>query len=201
MVSGPRTRPRAEFGLRFGTESLLRFTTPRLTCPRIRDLQYLITYGSSFFHDEQHHLRTHTECPWPNVLAYRVINSDPEDRYQIRKEIITDPHMSCVLQHRKLDGDAQFLSRLRLYVLCALHLGLEGGGTTALVDGRRFEIPERIAVVKDEISCSDLRTEAPISGESCPSISRNWQPPASLGPDESPSTCSCECGRKLGTSM
>jgi DNA-binding transcriptional ArsR family regulator len=41
---------------------------------------------------------------------------------------------------------------------------LEGGGTTALVDGRRFEIPERIAVVKDEISCSDLRTEAPISG-------------------------------------
>jgi glucoamylase len=126
MVSGPRTRPRAEFGLRFGTESLLRFTTPA-DMPQIRDLQYLITYGSSFFHDEQHHLRTHTECPWPNVLAYRVINSDPEDRYQIRKEIITDPHMSCVLQHTKLDGDAQFLSRLRLYVLCALHLGLEGG--------------------------------------------------------------------------
>ena len=101
--------------------------------PQIRDLRYLITYGSSFFHDEQHHLRTHTECPWPNVLAYRVINSDPEDRYQIRKEIITDPHMSCVLQHRKLDGDAQFLSRLRLYVLCAPHLGVGGWGNNGYV--------------------------------------------------------------------
>ena len=27
------------------------------------------------------------------MLAYRVINSDPEERYQIKKEIITDPHL------------------------------------------------------------------------------------------------------------
>ena len=35
--------------------------------------------------------------------------------------------------------------------------------TRALVDGRRFEILERIAAVKDEISCSDLRAKIPIS--------------------------------------
>jgi ArsR family transcriptional regulator len=35
--------------------------------------------------------------------------------------------------------------------------------TRALVDGRRFEILERIAAVKDEISCIDLRAEIPIS--------------------------------------
>jgi ArsR family transcriptional regulator, arsenate/arsenite/antimonite-responsive transcriptional repressor len=35
--------------------------------------------------------------------------------------------------------------------------------TRALVDGRRFEILERIAAVKDEISCLDLRAEIPIS--------------------------------------
>ena len=106
---------------------------PTVDMPQIRDLQYLITDGSSFFHDEQHHLRTHTECPWPNVLAYRVINSDPEDRYQIKKEIITDPHLSCVLQHTKLGGDPQFLSRLRLYVLCAPHLGVGGWGNNGYV--------------------------------------------------------------------
>ena len=33
----------------------------------------------------------------------------------------------------------------------------------ALVDGRRFEILERIAAVKDEISCIDLRAGIPIS--------------------------------------
>jgi ArsR family transcriptional regulator, arsenate/arsenite/antimonite-responsive transcriptional repressor len=35
--------------------------------------------------------------------------------------------------------------------------------TRALVDGRRFEILERIAAVKNEISCSDLRARIPIS--------------------------------------
>jgi ArsR family transcriptional regulator len=35
--------------------------------------------------------------------------------------------------------------------------------TRALADGRRFEILERIAAVKDEISCSDLRAKVTIS--------------------------------------
>ena len=35
--------------------------------------------------------------------------------------------------------------------------------TRALVDGRRFEILERIAAVKDEISCIDLRAETSFS--------------------------------------
>jgi len=35
--------------------------------------------------------------------------------------------------------------------------------TRALVDGRRFEILERIAAVKNEISCIDLRAKIPIS--------------------------------------
>jgi ArsR family transcriptional regulator len=35
--------------------------------------------------------------------------------------------------------------------------------TKALVDSRRFDILERIAATKDEISCIDLRAEIPIS--------------------------------------
>lgn len=35
--------------------------------------------------------------------------------------------------------------------------------TRALVDSRRFEILERIASVKGEISCRDLREEIPVS--------------------------------------
>jgi ArsR family transcriptional regulator, arsenate/arsenite/antimonite-responsive transcriptional repressor len=35
--------------------------------------------------------------------------------------------------------------------------------TRVLVDGRRFEILERIAAVKNEISCIDLRAKLPIS--------------------------------------
>jgi len=35
--------------------------------------------------------------------------------------------------------------------------------TKALVDSRRFDILERIAANKDEVSCIDLRAEIPIS--------------------------------------
>ena len=35
--------------------------------------------------------------------------------------------------------------------------------TRALVDGRRFEILERIAAERGEISCTDLRAEIPVS--------------------------------------
>ncbi|WP_228013286.1 hypothetical protein [Nostoc edaphicum] len=55
---------------------------PTIDRPQIRDLQYLITDGSSFFHEEKH-LYTKTERISPHVLGYRITNSDPEGRYTI----------------------------------------------------------------------------------------------------------------------
>ena len=51
----------------------------------------------------------------------------------IEKEIITDPHLACVLQRTRLTGDPAFLSRLKLYVLCAPHLEIGGAGNNAYV--------------------------------------------------------------------
>ena len=130
-------------GTAYATSSRLWFTLwngiitetyyPTIDRPQIRDLQYLITDGKSFFHEEKRHLKAQMERPWTNALAYRVVNSDPDGRYQIEKQIITDPHLSCVLQHTKLKGDPQFLSRLRLYALCAPHLEVGGWGNSGYV--------------------------------------------------------------------
>lgn len=121
--------------------------------PQVRDLQYLITDGSSFFHEERRHLRTRTERIAPQALGYRVTNQDPDGRYTIVKEIIADPHYPCVLQQTRLEGDRALLSRLRLYALCAPHLAgggwdnsayvVEVAGRTILTAGYSLGIPRQ----------------------------------------------------------
>ncbi len=119
---------------------------PTIDKPQIRDLQFLISDGRTFLHEEKRHLQTHIERPWSNALAYRLTNSDPEGRYQIEKEIIADPHLSCVLQHTRLLGDPQFLSELSICALCAPHLDVGGWGNNGYVveaAGRQILVAEK----------------------------------------------------------
>lgn len=106
---------------------------PTVDRPQIRDLQFLITDGESFFHEEKRHLQSKTERLSPHALEYRATNVDPEGRYTIIKEIITDPHLSCILQRTQLMGARRFLSRLRLYTLCAPHIEVGGWRNNAYV--------------------------------------------------------------------
>ncbi len=64
---------------------------------------------------------------------YAHQDSDPDGRYTITKEIISDPHLSCLLQHTKLSGDEEVLSKLKLYALCAPHLEVGGWGNNAQI--------------------------------------------------------------------
>jgi glucoamylase len=95
---------------------------PTVDHPQIRDLQYLVTDGKTFFHDEKRNLKSKCERLSDHALGYRITNVDPEGRYAIVKEIITDPHLGCILQHTQITGDETVVSKLRLYTLCAPHL-------------------------------------------------------------------------------
>ena len=64
-------------------------------------------------------------------LGYRVITSDRDHRYRLVKEIISDPHQSCVLINTRLEGDPEFLKQLRIYALLAPHLEVGGYGNSA----------------------------------------------------------------------
>jgi glucoamylase len=97
---------------------------PTLDKPQMRDLQYLISDGKSFFHEEKRHLNPTVGRLWQHGLGYWVTSADPEGRYQIHKKIICDPHLPCVLQHTRLE--AQLSDPLHLYVLCAPHLEVGG---------------------------------------------------------------------------
>ncbi len=119
---------------------------PTVDRPQLRDLQYLITDGKSFFHEEKRHLKSQFERLSDHALGYRCTNSDPEGRYSVVKEIITDPHLPCVLQRTRLTGDELFLSQLKLYALCAPHLEVGGWGNNGYVadlDGRKILMAQK----------------------------------------------------------
>jgi glucoamylase len=98
---------------------------PTIDQPQVRDLQYLITDGETFFCDERH-LDNHHECLAPHTLGYRITNADPKHRYRIIKEVIAAPHRACVLVHTRLEAEAAVLAKLRLFALLAPHLEVGG---------------------------------------------------------------------------
>ncbi|MFH1834358.1 MAG: glycoside hydrolase family 15 protein, partial [bacterium] len=106
---------------------------PTIDRAQVRDLQYLVSDGGSFFHEEKRDLRTTTERVGDSALAYRITNQDPGGRYGIIKEVIASPHLPCILQHTRVEADKHLLSRLRLYALCAPHLQVGGWGNNARV--------------------------------------------------------------------
>jgi glucoamylase len=107
---------------------------PTVDRPQMRDLQYLITDGKSFFHEEKRDLKSKVERLSAHALGFRCTNSDPAGRYSITKEVITDPYLPCLLQRTQLHGpDEEFLKTLQLFALCAPHLEVGGGGNTGYV--------------------------------------------------------------------
>jgi glucoamylase len=114
---------------------------PTIDSPQVRDLQFLVSDGESFFHEERRNLNSTTEYLGDHGLGVRIVNSDPDGRYRLVKEVIADPHQPTVLLNVRLEGDEDFLRTLHLYVLLAPHLGLGGwgnNGNTAQIAGHEF---------------------------------------------------------------
>ncbi len=106
---------------------------PTIDLPQIRDLQLLFTDGETFFHEEKRDLKSKIERLEPS-LGYRITNTAPGGRYRVVKEIITDPHLPCVLQNVRIESDEEgFLENLKIYALCAPHLNGGGMGNSASV--------------------------------------------------------------------
>lgn len=122
---------------------------PTIDRPQVRDLQILVTDGETFFHDETRHLVTVARRISDHVLGYHISNSDLEGRYSIVKDVITDPHLPCVLQRANVTGEDDMVSRLRLYALCSPRLGVGGDGNNGHVveaAGRQILVAEKDGV-------------------------------------------------------
>jgi glucoamylase len=109
--------------------------------PQIRDLQFLVTDGETFFHDTHRNLDSTIEYLGEHGLGVRIINTASDQPYRIVIEAISDPHQPTVLLDTRLEGDPELISRLRLYALLAPHLEVGGwgnNGNVARIAGRDF---------------------------------------------------------------
>jgi glucoamylase len=106
---------------------------PTIDTPQIRDLQFLITDGKTFFHDERRNTRSSVDCVDDASLGFEIVNVADEPRYTLRKTLIGHPHQDCVLMRTRVEADADVLNNLQLYVLCAPHLEIGGWHNNAEV--------------------------------------------------------------------
>jgi glucoamylase len=120
---------------------------PTVDRPQLRDVQYLITDGNSFFHEEKRDLTLAVERISDHALGYRCTNQDPSGRYTIIKDIIGDPHLPCLLQRTRITGkNKAFLQSLKLFALCAPHLEIGGAGNNAYIaiaNGQRILMTQK----------------------------------------------------------
>jgi glucoamylase len=104
---------------------------PTIDRPQVRDMEFLLTDGETFFHEEKRDLKSTISYIEEHTLGYHIESGDPEGRYRLTKEIISDPHQPCVLVHARVEADPGWAARLRIYALLAPHLGVGGWGNSA----------------------------------------------------------------------
>jgi len=104
---------------------------PTIDQAQVRDMEFLVTDGETFAHEEKRDLLPEFEYIDPEALGVRYTNRDPDGRYALIKEIICDPHHSVILQRVRLEGREDLVPRLRVYALLAPHLDGGGAGNSA----------------------------------------------------------------------
>src|SRR6476659_10222768 len=106
---------------------------PTIDTPQIRDLQFLLTDGTTFFHDERRNTTSSIDCVDDSSLGFEIVNVADEPRYTLRKTLIGHPHQDCVLMRTRVEAAPEVLRGLQLYVLCAPHLEIGGWHNNAEV--------------------------------------------------------------------
>src|SRR3989454_6222935 len=85
---------------------------PTIDSPQIRDLQYLVTDGANFFHDERRNFVGQIDCISQAALGFTATNREKEGRYSIHKTILGDPHQNCLLVQTRLEAPQELLPKL-----------------------------------------------------------------------------------------
>lgn len=106
---------------------------PTIDHPQIRDIQFLVADGRTFFHEEKRDMLGEMEPMDGHTLGYSLTSKDPVGRYALHKEIFCDPHQPCILVSAQFQIDSEWMGSLRLYALLAPHLGVGGWNNSARV--------------------------------------------------------------------
>ena len=147
---------------------------PTIDRPQTRDMEFLLTDGETFVHEEKRDLERTFEYIDSCSSAVRLTNSDPQGRYKIIKEIIADPHHPVVLIRVRLEGNESLLSRMKAYALLAPHLDVGGADNSGSV----LDLSGKLALLASKNGLSlVMATSCGFSRASCGFVGRSdgWQ--------------------------
>ncbi|MCB9078552.1 MAG: glucan 1,4-alpha-glucosidase [Anaerolineaceae bacterium] len=111
---------------------------------QIKDLQFLVT-GDGFFDEEKVDTTNQIEYLYtdsagrPLSLAYRVINTDPDGKYQIEKHIFTDPDRQSLFMHVIFTANE---ANITPYILVNPHMNNTGSGDVGFVSDNSLSARE-----------------------------------------------------------
>jgi glucoamylase len=111
---------------------------PDVDTPQVRDLQFLVTDGATFFHDPKVDYQHQCEPMHRETLGYRITNTAIGQPYKIIHEVISESAASTLLIRTRLEGDADLLPKLRVFALLAPHIEGAGGNNSGFVAATRM---------------------------------------------------------------
>jgi glucoamylase len=106
---------------------------PRVDQACTRDMGLIITDGVSYFSEEKRHCRFENTAIESGVPVYNLVNTSLDGRYQIDKQVFSDPYRNVVLQRIRFTPMQGKLADYRCYALLAPHLANCGYGNTGWV--------------------------------------------------------------------
>ncbi len=134
MGVGTSLNPASDVWFTLNNGILTEVYHPHLDEACVRDMGFIVTYGSDFFSEERQDTEHKISYLSEGVPAYNLVNTCAQKCYRIEKEILTDPVRAVMLQKTRfipLKGD---LSNFHLFLLLAPHLANHGWGNTAWLD-------------------------------------------------------------------
>lgn len=99
---------------------------PRIDLAAVRDMGLIITNGQDLFFDEKREALFHLEYITPGAPAYHLVNTCPQNRFVIEKDILTDPERDSLVQMTRFIPLQGTLPNYHLYVILAPHLRNQG---------------------------------------------------------------------------
>ncbi|HZT79637.1 MAG TPA: hypothetical protein VFA26_05430, partial [Gemmataceae bacterium] len=58
---------------------------PTIDRPQVRDFQFLVSDGETFFHDSRRNLRSTHDYLGPHTLGFRIVSTPPDGRYRLTR--------------------------------------------------------------------------------------------------------------------
>ena len=147
---------------------------PRIDAACTRDMGFIVTDGKEFFSEEKRHaVHTYKQIK-EGVFAHLLTNTCDQQRYQIKKTVITDPNRDVLLQEVEITPFQGSLEDYHLYVLLAPHINNTGFKNTGWV-GDYKGVPMLFAERKGTtLACA---ASTPFIGMNCgyAGTSDSWQ--------------------------